>query len=74
MLALLRDVSTNARYIGTIILFWTVPTRTLALIIGPKAFALKRRQRGSIAKLGNRGSVPGSVHISGLDIPSAVSD
>jgi gamma-aminobutyric acid type B receptor len=74
MLALLRDVSTNARYIGTVILIWTLPTSSLALIIGPKVFAFRRGRRGSSVRRTNRGSVTGAVHISGLMNPSARSE
>jgi gamma-aminobutyric acid type B receptor len=71
MLILLRDVSTNARYIGTVILIWTLHTSSLALIIGPKVFAFRRWRRRSSARGSNRGSVSGAVHISGLIDPSS---
>jgi hypothetical protein len=73
MIALLRDVSTNGRYIGFVLLMWTFPMSTLLLIVGPKVLALRRARAesriGGRRKQSTRGRSHGGVHVSGL-IPS----
>jgi hypothetical protein len=70
MIALLRDVSTDGRYIGFVLLMWTFPMSTLLLIVGPKVLAFRRARaesRGCRRKQPTRGrSVVGGVHVSGL--------
>jgi 7 transmembrane sweet-taste receptor of 3 GCPR len=39
IIALIRDVSTDGRYLGLVVIFWTFPMSTLALIILPKVRA-----------------------------------
>ena len=66
LVPLLRDVSTDARYIGYSLLIWTFPMSTLCLIIGPKVFAVHRKGGER-----TRGSFPGGVRVSGetLELP-----
>jgi len=65
MFALLREVSTDGRYLGYVFLMWTFPMSTLALIIGPKVVAFRRAQRGAPNRLPKRGHASG-VRVSGL--------
>jgi gamma-aminobutyric acid type B receptor len=69
MIALLRDVSTDGRYIGFVLLIWTFPMSTLLLIVGPKVLAFRRARAessGGRRKQPTRGRSLGEVHVSGL--------
>ena len=70
MFALLRDVSTDGRYVGFVLLIWTFPMSTLGLIIGPKIGAFRRARRGNVPdRRKKRGSSSGKVHVSGVIVP-----
>ena len=62
MIVLLRDVSTDARYIGYVFLIWTFPMSAIVLIIGPKVLAFLGMKR----PVARRGTTLGEVHVSGL--------
>jgi hypothetical protein len=61
----LRDVSTDGRYLGSTFLLWIYPMSALALIIFPKYLAYRRHERG-IVEQPKRGELVG-VRVSGLD-------
>jgi hypothetical protein len=61
----LRDVSTDGRYLGSTFLLWIYPMSALALIIFPKFLAYRRHQRG-IVEQPKRGELVG-VRVSGLE-------
>jgi hypothetical protein len=68
-IALLRDVSTEGRYIGFVLLMWTFPMSTLLLIVGPKYLAFRRARAessGGRRKQTTRGHSHRGVHVSGL--------
>jgi hypothetical protein len=67
MIILLRDVSTDARYIGFIFLIWTFPMSTLLLIFAPKVVAHYQATHGNgdVQRKSMRGEVQG-VRVSGL--------
>ena len=71
MVPLLREVSTNARYIGYVIIIWTFPMSALLLIIGPKVYIF---YRGDRPQKPVRGELPGQVRVSGLDEPKNATD
>ena len=70
VVVILRDVSTEGRYMGLVLLIWTFPMSTVILIMGPKFVAYFRATGTSIS--GNsrtrksRGPSQGRVQISGL--------
>ena len=66
MIAFLRDVSTDARYIGYALILWTFPMSALVMIIGPKVLAYRRATRGGETRV--RGSARGSVHVTGINV------
>jgi gamma-aminobutyric acid type B receptor len=68
MISLLRDVSTDGRYIGFVLMMWTFPMSTLLLIVGPKVLAFRRARAESSGgrKQQKRGRSLGVVHVSGL--------
>jgi len=70
MFALLRDVSTDGRYVGFVILIWTFPISTLGLLIGPKVGAFRRARRDVNPRPGR---ASGGVRVSGVEIPEALS-
>jgi hypothetical protein len=67
MIIVLRDVSTDARYIGFILLIWTFPMSTLLLIFVPKVVAHYEATHGSgdVQHKSKRGEVQG-IRVSGL--------
>ena len=62
MIYLLRDVDTDSRYIGFVLLIWTFPASAVGLIIGPKVVHFYKRD-GAVAVRGTRGGV---VHVTGI--------
>jgi len=50
VVAILRDVSMNGRYIGYVILLWTFPMSTLIMLMCPKMFAYYKSLRTGTAK------------------------
>lgn len=67
LIPLLRDVSTDARYIGYSILIWTFPISAMGLIIGPRVYVF---YRGDTPRGRTRGARLGQVHVSGMQSPS----
>ena len=64
---ILRDVNTNGRYFGIVLLLWTFPASAMSLIILPKVMAYRRFINGNNKRRKSRG--PGAtvqVHVSGL--------
>jgi len=75
MFALLRDVSTDGRYVGYVILIWTFPMSALGLIIGPKVIAFRQGRRDTAPNWRDtRGSTLGRVHVSGMAEPKTPFD
>jgi hypothetical protein len=62
---ILRDVSTDARYLGSTILLWMYPMSGLALIILPKYIAYRKQKQGITAQP-RRGEMLG-VRVTGLN-------
>ena len=46
VIAILRGVSTDGRYLGTTLMIWSFPTSTLLIIMLPKVIAWRRAVRG----------------------------
>lgn len=72
VVALLQDVSTDGRYIGTALLVWTMPMTTMILIMGPKMLAVRkaRRNRNNVqGSTSKRGSSEGT-RVTGITSPS----
>jgi gamma-aminobutyric acid type B receptor len=67
MIIVLRDVSTDARYVGFILLIWTFPMSTLLLMFVPKFLAHYKATHGSgdVQYKSKRGEVQG-IRVSGL--------
>jgi hypothetical protein len=67
MIIVLRDVSTDARYIGFILVIWTFPMSTLLLIFVPKVVAHYEATHGNpvAERVSKRGEVRG-IRVSGL--------
>jgi hypothetical protein len=61
----LRDVSTDGRYLGSTFLLWIYPMSALSLIIFPKYLAYRRHERGIVDRP-KRGELVG-VRVSGLE-------
>lgn len=70
---ILRDLSTNGRYIGYVLMLWTFPMSTLAMIFVPKMVAYRRAVRGVPERTRKRGDAHGCTHVSGLDESNPVS-
>jgi len=71
MFALLRDVSTDGRYVGYVILIWTFPMSALGLITGPKVIAFRQGRRDTAPNWRDtRGSTLGRVHVSVITPPA----
>jgi hypothetical protein len=68
MISLLRDISSNARYVGFVFLIWTFPMSTLLLIFGPKVVAHYQATHGNgdVRQRSKRGEVGQGVRVSGL--------
>lgn len=73
LLVLLRDVSTNGRYLGYVIMLWTFPMSALAFIILPKYRAYRQAIRGPVnnVRSSRRGEQAG-VRVSGISSTVAV--
>jgi hypothetical protein len=65
VIAILRDESSDGRYLGQVFIFWTFPMSTLGLIILPKFVAF--RASDNTKRKRTRGlSSGGNVHVSGI--------
>lgn len=71
VIVILYDESTNAAYLGRVMVIWTIPMTTVLLLIGPKA-ALVFFPKKENSKNRSRGvsMAPGGLTVSGLS-PSA---
>lgn len=71
VIVILTDESTNAAYLGRVLVIWTIPMTTMLLLIGPKAIqVLFPKQENSRNKTRGVGTAPGGVAVSGIT-PSA---
>jgi hypothetical protein len=70
----LRDVSTDGRYIGFVFILWSFPASALSFIILPKVAAYYRAIRGNDpSRVHKRGDSKGAVRVSGLpSIPQSI--
>lgn len=67
IIVLLRDVSTEGRYVGFVMMLWTFPMSTLCVIMLPKMAAHYRDVKGIVTTNRTRGGgVSGEVRISGI--------
>lgn len=64
VIAILRNLSTDGRYIGFVIILWAFPMSTLVLIMLPKVQAFCRCRRGATGEVKKRGQHR-AVHVSG---------
>ena len=70
--ALLREVSTDARYVGFVFLIGTFPMSSLLLIMAPKIWAYWQAERGVSQTRPKRGAQSsGEVRVTGLAPPSS---
>jgi hypothetical protein len=66
-ITVLRDVSTDGKYIGFVFMLWSFPASALVFIILPKVVAHFRAIRGNdLNRVPKRGDARGSVWVSGL--------
>ena len=68
VVVILRDVSSDGKYLGLVFMLWTFPMTALALIFFPKMVAHRRAVLGLNAYLNKRGS-KGNARVSGLVSP-----
>jgi hypothetical protein len=68
VVSLLRDVSTNARYFGFVVMLWVFPMSTLGVIIAPKVINCLRDVYGCKKSSGRRGEQTREVRVSGVHI------
>jgi gamma-aminobutyric acid type B receptor len=70
IISILRDESTNAKYVGFCFMLWVLPTSTLTLIMLPKFIAYfnatHEHAGGSSTARSNIGNKSGGVRVSGL--------
>lgn len=66
LVAVLRDVSPDGRYLGFVALLFTLPTSAVALIIGPKVWAYRNHQLGRAVPTRRRGATRGEVRVTGI--------
>jgi gamma-aminobutyric acid type B receptor len=78
VVVILRDISTDGRYIGLVLLIWTFPMTTVALLMLPKVFAANGWGSASSSRGGSsrgrstiRGTTQGGFKVSGLSSISA---
>jgi hypothetical protein len=66
LIVILKDVSTNGRYLGSTLLIWTFPMSTITLIMLPKFLAFYKPE--SATRMGShlRGTT-GGVRVSGMN-------
>jgi hypothetical protein len=64
LIPLLRDVSTDGRYVGYALIIWVFPMSALGLIIGPKMYAVHRKVDHLASTRGSVG-IAGRVRVSG---------
>jgi len=65
VISILRNLSTDGRYVGYIIILWAIPMSTMALIMMPKALAYHKAVHGGSSDRNKRGQRSG-VHVSGI--------
>lgn len=63
MVGILRNVSSQGRYLGFSFLIWIVPVSTIGLIFGPKVRAVRQGERTMSA----RGASTGTVKVTGIN-------
>ena len=66
LVIVLRDVSTDGRYIGLLVLLWSMPMSTILLIMLPKVVAHHRGAHGMSQSERVRGSSVG-VRVTGVN-------
>jgi hypothetical protein len=66
VIAILRDESTDGRYLGEVFIFWTFPMSTLGLIILPKFVAFRASDNTNRSSRTRGSSLGGHVHVSGI--------
>lgn len=63
----LRDISTDGRYIGLLVLLWSLPMSTILLIMLPKVVAFHKGADGMSRSERTRGcSSAGGVRVTGI--------
>jgi len=66
IVVILKDVSTDGRYIGGVVLLWCFPMSTLMVIMVPKFIAWRRAKKGlDVSDRVRRGQQPG-LRVSGV--------
>jgi hypothetical protein len=69
VVGILQTVSTDGRYVGQVLLIWTIPITTIGLIMGPKIVAVRKSRLGCEDRSkSKRGSSEG-LRVTGLDQP-----
>ena len=71
LVVVLRDVSTDGKYIGLLVLLWSMPMSTIFLIMLPKVIAHHQGRQGMTFSERVRGSSAG-VRVTGL--PDSLAD
>lgn len=69
LVVILRDVSTDGKYIGLALLLWSLPTSTLLLIMLPKVITHFKIVHGIENESTVRGSGGGNIRVSGMTSP-----
>lgn len=72
IIAILRDLSTEGKYFGFVIVLWAFPLCTLGLIMLPKYLAFRKAETGGETVKAKRGQRSG-VRVSGMDEASGAS-
>jgi hypothetical protein len=67
LIVILSGISTNGRYIGFSLIFWTFPMSTIILIMLPKVLSFYNIANDSASSRGGRGS-PGGIKVSGVPV------
>ncbi|CAB9516932.1 Gamma-aminobutyric acid (GABA) B receptor [Seminavis robusta] len=67
LVIILRDVSTDGKYIGHLFLLWSMPMSTLGFIMLPKVVAQYMASHGMSQSTRVRGSGGGGVRVSGMN-------
>lgn len=65
-ITVLRDVSTDGRYLGFMFMLLTFPCSALGFVMIPKVLAHRRATHGGATAGSKRGQSSGGVHVSGL--------
>lgn len=72
VIAILRNLSSNGRYVGYVIILWIFPMSTLTLIMLPKFMALRRAKLGIVQATSKRGQ-RGTTRVTGIETSPAIS-